>query len=51
MNRANKKGYYEKVKTCNNDFRLQLPHELNKGLIKISDLDHFNSTVLKVLDN
>ena len=26
-------------------------HELNKGLIKISDLDHFNVTVQKVLDN
>ena len=36
---------------CNNDFRLQLLHELNKELIKISDLDHFNPTVLKVLDN
>ena len=35
----------------NNDFRSQLQHDLNKGVIKISDLDHFNATVLKVLDN
>ena len=34
----------------NNDFRSQLQHDLNKGVIKISDLDHFNATVLKVLD-
>ena len=25
--------------------------ELNKGLIRISDLDHFDTTVLKILDN
>ena len=32
-------------------FRTQLLNELNKGLIRISDLDHFNTTVLKILDN
>ena len=26
-------------------------NELSKGLIRISDLDHFNTTVLKILDN
>ena len=36
---------------CNDSFRTQLLNELNKGLIRISDLDHFNTTVLKILDN
>ena len=26
-------------------------NELNKGLIRISDLDHFNTNVLKIIDN
>ena len=26
-------------------------NELNKGLIRISDLDHLDTTVLKILDN
>ena len=36
---------------CNDSFRAQLLNELNKGLIRISDLDPFNTTVLKILDN
>ena len=36
---------------CNDGFRSQLLHELNKGLMKISGLDHFNATVPKFLDN
>ena len=36
---------------CKYSFRTQLLNELNKGLIRISDLDHFNTTALKILDN
>ena len=43
---------YRKHKNfCNDRFRSQLLNELNKGLIKISDLEHFNATVLKILDH
>ena len=36
---------------CNDGFRSQLLHDLNKGLMKISGLDHFNATVPNVLHN
>ena len=43
---------YRKHKNfCNDRFRSQLLNELNKGLIKISDLEHFNATILKILDH
>ena len=43
---------YRKHKNfCNDRFRSQFVNELNKGLIKTSDLEHFNATVLKILDH
>ena len=43
--------YRNHTNFCNYSFRTQLLNELNKGLITISDLDHFNTTVLKILDD
>ena len=43
--------YRNHVNFCNDSFRTQLLNELNKRLIRISDLAHFNTTVLKIFDN
>ena len=43
--------YRNHINFCNDSFRTQLLNELNKGLIIISYLAHFNTTVLKIFDN
>ena len=43
--------YRNHVNFCNDSFRTQLLNELNKRLIRISDLAHFNTTVLNIFDN